>query len=101
MPSSPTDAPGIGTEQRAVILEIANRVALDILASRTGEEALLRIAEAARVLADARYAALGAHAAVAIHHLQLLSHLRALVRALIRAQEEERRTVAHALRCAV
>lgn len=43
----------------ALILETANRVALDILSSRAGEEALRHIAEAARVLARARYAALG------------------------------------------
>jgi signal transduction histidine kinase len=46
-------------QNRALILETANRVALDILSSRTGEEALRHIAEAARVLAGARYAALG------------------------------------------
>jgi PAS domain S-box-containing protein len=44
---------------RAVLLNTSNRVALDILASRTGVEALRHIAEAARVLANARYAALG------------------------------------------
>lgn len=44
---------------RAVLLETANRVALDILASRTGVEALRHIAEAARVLGKARFAALG------------------------------------------
>lgn len=46
-------------QNRALILETANRVALDILSSRTGQEALRHIAEAARVLAGARYAALG------------------------------------------
>lgn len=46
-------------QNRALILETANRVALDILSSRTGAEALRHIAEAARVLAGARYAALG------------------------------------------
>lgn len=46
-------------QNRALILETANRVALYILSSRTGEEALRHIAEAARVLAGARYAALG------------------------------------------
>ncbi|HLJ54322.1 MAG TPA: PAS domain S-box protein [Chthonomonadaceae bacterium] len=44
---------------RALVLETANRVALDILASRTGNEALLHIAEAARTLARAQYAAIG------------------------------------------
>lgn len=44
---------------RRVVLETANRVALDILASRTGVEALRHIAEAARALSRARYAALG------------------------------------------
>jgi len=44
---------------RALIMETANRVALDILASRTGTEALHHIAEAARTLSKARYAALG------------------------------------------
>jgi PAS domain S-box-containing protein len=47
------------TENRALVLETANRVALDILASRTGVEALRHIAEAARTLSHARYAALG------------------------------------------
>jgi len=41
------------------VLETAGRVALDILASETGIEALRHIAEAARTLAGARYAALG------------------------------------------
>lgn len=45
--------------ERALILETANRVALDILASRSGVEALRHIAEAARDLSGARYAALG------------------------------------------
>lgn len=44
---------------RILVLETANRVALDILASRTGVEALRHIAEAARTLVQARYAALG------------------------------------------
>lgn len=43
----------------ALIMETANRVALDILASRTGVEALRHIAEAAQTLSRARYAALG------------------------------------------
>lgn len=45
--------------KRALVAETANRVALDILSSRSGIEALRHIAEAARVLAGARYAALG------------------------------------------
>ena len=45
--------------QRLVVLETANRVALDILSSRAGVEALTHIADAARMLAKARYAALG------------------------------------------
>jgi signal transduction histidine kinase len=45
--------------ERLLVLETANRVAIDILTSRTGVEALRRIAEAARTLAGARYAALG------------------------------------------
>lgn len=44
---------------RALVLQTANRVALDILAHRTGVEALRHIAEAARTLVDAQYAALG------------------------------------------
>jgi signal transduction histidine kinase len=44
---------------RSLILEAANRVALDILTSQTGAEALRHIAEAARQLTHARYAALG------------------------------------------
>lgn len=44
---------------RALVLETANNVALNILASRTGVEALHHIVEAARQLAHARYAALG------------------------------------------
>jgi signal transduction histidine kinase len=46
-------------ERRALVLEAARRVALDILASRTGVEALRHIAEAARTIARARYVALG------------------------------------------
>lgn len=41
------------------MLDTANRVALDILASRTGVEALTHIAEAARRLSGASYGALG------------------------------------------
>lgn len=48
-----------GARHRGVVLDAANRVALDILTNRTGAEALRHIAEAARVLAGARYAALG------------------------------------------
>ncbi|HEX8833989.1 MAG TPA: GAF domain-containing protein [Abditibacteriaceae bacterium] len=49
----------IHAQHRALILETASRVALDILSSRTGIEALRHIADAARILAGARYAALG------------------------------------------
>ncbi|MES2464782.1 MAG: GAF domain-containing sensor histidine kinase [Armatimonadota bacterium] len=44
---------------RALVLETANQVALDILGRRTGIEALRHIADAARMLSGARYAALG------------------------------------------
>ncbi|HEY3331824.1 MAG TPA: GAF domain-containing protein [Capsulimonadaceae bacterium] len=44
---------------RSVVLGTASQVALDILASRMGVEALRHIADAARTLAGARYAALG------------------------------------------
>ncbi|MDR3710690.1 MAG: GAF domain-containing protein [Capsulimonadaceae bacterium] len=44
---------------RSVVLGTASQVALDILASRQGVEALRHIADAARTLAGARYAALG------------------------------------------
>lgn len=44
---------------RRVVLDTANRVALDILSSRTGVEALRHIADAARTLSGARYGALG------------------------------------------
>lgn len=53
MPTSLPDA------QRALIADTANRVALDILASQSGVEALRRIADAARELSGAQYAALG------------------------------------------
>lgn len=46
-------------QQRTVLLDTANHVALNILSSRMGTEALQHIAEAARMLADSRYAALG------------------------------------------
>ena len=46
-------------EGRALVMETANRIALDILAHRTGVVALRHIADAARTLAGARYAALG------------------------------------------
>ena len=46
-------------QNRAVVMETANRIALNILAHRTGVEALRHIADAARTLAGARYAALG------------------------------------------
>jgi PAS domain S-box-containing protein len=48
-----------GTARHTLVLETAHRVALDILANRTGVEALRHIAEAARNLVHARYAALG------------------------------------------
>ncbi len=48
-----------GAAKRALVADTANRVALDILSSRSGVEALRHIAEAARVLAHARYGALG------------------------------------------
>jgi signal transduction histidine kinase len=44
---------------RAVVLDTANRVALDILAQRSGVEALRHIAEAAQALVGAKYAAIG------------------------------------------
>ncbi|MDE2126724.1 MAG: GAF domain-containing protein [Armatimonadetes bacterium] len=50
---------GNGNENSAIVLETARRVALDILSSNTGVEALKDIAEAARTLSGARYAALG------------------------------------------
>ena len=46
-------------ESRALVMDTANRIALNILAHRTGVEALRHIADAARTLAGARYAALG------------------------------------------
>ena len=46
-------------ESRALVMETANRIALNILAHRTGVEALRHIADAARTLACAKYAALG------------------------------------------
>jgi len=46
-------------QNRALVMETANRIALNILAHRTGVEALRHIADAARTLAGARYAALG------------------------------------------
>lgn len=46
-------------ESRSLVLETANRVALDILSQRTGVEALRHIADAARQLVRAQYAALG------------------------------------------
>lgn len=57
MPSESENYPD--ADQRAVVIGVANRVALDILSSRAGVEALRHIADAARVLAGARYAALG------------------------------------------
>ncbi len=49
----------VGETNRALVLETANQVALDILGRRTGVEALRHIADAARTLSGARYAALG------------------------------------------
>lgn len=46
-------------ENRILVLQTANQVALDILAQRTGVEALRHIAASARSLSEARYAALG------------------------------------------
>ena len=46
-------------QNRALVMDTANRIALNILAHRTGVEALRHIADAARTLAGARYAALG------------------------------------------
>src|ERR1041385_3868619 len=46
-------------DNRVRVLEVARKVALDILSSQTGVEALRHIAEAARDLAGAQYAALG------------------------------------------
>ena len=50
---------GLSNERRAVVMETATRVAVDILGRRAGVEALTHIADAARILAKARYAALG------------------------------------------
>jgi len=46
-------------QERSLVLDTASRVALNILASRAGVEALVHIADAARLLAKAQYAALG------------------------------------------
>ena len=46
-------------DNKARVLDVARKVALDILSSQTGVEALRHIAEAARDLAGAQYAALG------------------------------------------
>src|SRR5437764_15263817 len=61
MPDSPRKLPNSDSpiDNRRVVLDAANRVALDILASRTGVEALRHIADAARTLSGAQYAALG------------------------------------------
>ncbi len=45
--------------ERALLLDTASRVALGVLSSQTGIAALQHIADAARTLAGARYAALG------------------------------------------
>lgn len=52
-------APVQPAPERAFVLDMVNRVALDILSGSTGVEALRSIVEAARTLAGARYAALG------------------------------------------
>jgi PAS domain S-box-containing protein len=49
----------IAMQSDSVILETANRVALDILAHRSGVEALRHIVDAARALVGAKYGALG------------------------------------------
>jgi PAS domain S-box-containing protein len=46
-------------QARSLTLETANRIALDILSQESGVDALRHIAEAARTLAGARYAAIG------------------------------------------
>ncbi len=46
-------------QNQSLVLQTANRVALDILSQRTGVEALRHIADAARNLVKARYAAVG------------------------------------------
>lgn len=46
-------------DNRSLVFETANRVALDILSNRAGIEALRHITDAARTLAGAQYAALG------------------------------------------
>jgi signal transduction histidine kinase len=57
-PAAPVSAE-LPADVRVLVLETANQVALNILASRTGMDALQHIAEAARALAGARYSALG------------------------------------------
>src|SRR5689334_6762319 len=49
----------MNVDNKARVLEVARKVALDILSSQTGVEALRHIAEAAKDLAGAQYAALG------------------------------------------
>jgi PAS domain S-box-containing protein len=49
----------VRAENRALVLETANQVALNILSNRSGIEALRHISEASRNLAKANYAALG------------------------------------------
>jgi signal transduction histidine kinase len=53
-----------------IVLEMAQRVALEILSSKTGIEALRHIVEAARELTHARYAALGVARSGNVHGLQ-------------------------------
>ena len=52
-------SPPTPVDNKALVLETAHQIALDILAHRTGVEALRHIADVARTLAGARYAALG------------------------------------------
>ena len=59
LPTTPTKDASVSLPERAFVLDMVNRVALDILSGSTGVEALRSIVEAARTLAVARYAALG------------------------------------------
>jgi signal transduction histidine kinase len=47
------------SEAQRGVLEVANCVAFDVLATRTGTDALRGLARAARILTNARYAAIG------------------------------------------
>lgn len=57
--SNPEKHLNLNEENRSVVLETVRRVAMDILLSRSGIESLGKIAEAARTLSGAQYAALG------------------------------------------